>query len=131
MPITFEAVFKKRSFARTKDVERSITITLAAGKATITEAVCFNYPDRTIVTKAYPGSKIGFFITIRNDGDRDIIWHTGKDKDTGILLKTTDGMPLEYVSDLNSGMSSRYQHEWFIMPNKNLNVLIEAGHGSA
>jgi hypothetical protein len=129
-PLIYENVFRKRALARTKDTEKSITVTLAAGKGTIIDAYAF---DETFnkITKAYPGQKIGFYVTVRNDGDTDWLWVTGKDKDTGAILVTTDGMSFDAQTSINAGKTWGYQINWFTMPNRNFNVLIEAGHGQA
>jgi hypothetical protein len=136
IPLLYENVFGKQAYARVKDTEKTITITLAAGKGTIVDAYAYETVNFTKISKAYPGQGIGIFVTVRNDGDPDIIWVTGKDMDTGTIITTKSGASKFDVSwTLNSGASANFNigttSDPIIMPNKNFNILIEAGHGSA
>jgi len=132
IPLIYENVFGKQAYARVKDTEQTITITLAAGKGTIVDAYAYDYATHTKITKAYPGQEIGFSVTVRNDGDKDTIWVTGKDKDTGAIITNKYGVPFDASTPgLDSGKIWGYTIDPVVMPNKNFNVLIEAGHGSA
>jgi len=125
IPLLYENVFGKHALARVKDTEKTITITLAAGKAVIVDAVAVDETGTTI-TKAYPGQKIKAKVSVRNDGDDDYIWYTVKDKDTGELLDQPIGNPF-----LKKGETLVRTGAELTMPNKTWNWLIEAGHGLA
>jgi hypothetical protein len=134
MPILYEDVFKtqkaKSLATAVKDTEMSITITMAAGKATITDAYAFDAKSLTKISKAYPGQVIGLQVNYRNDGDTDIIWATIKDKDTGIILVNSDGIAARMSISLSAGNYGGWSFNNVVMPSKNFNLLIEAGHGS-
>jgi hypothetical protein len=125
------SALERRAFARVKDTERTLTITLAAGKGTIVDAYAYDYATGAKITKAYPGQDIGFYASVRNDGDKDTIWITGKDKDTGEIIKQKDGSPFNFSTVLDSGKILGVTVSPVVMPNKIFNVLIEAGHGAA
>jgi len=133
-PLLYENVFgKKRFLAKTKDTEKSITVTLASGKGVIITATAFDSSGADI-SKAYPGQAIGLYMTVRNDGDSDVVWGTVKDKDTGAIIVRKDGTKCEASTTLQAGK----QVGWTMaaptdlnMPNKTWNLLFEAGHGSA
>ena len=133
MPILYENVFQKskQTYAHVTDSQKTLTVSLAAGKGILTEAHAFD-KDGTTISKAYPGQYIGLFVTIQNQGDQDEIWISVKDKDTGTLLQMTQlvgGMPagqtLPFTLVTFSSGKSVLQ-----MPNKIWNLLIEAGHGA-
>lgn len=108
--------------ARVKDTEKTLTITLAAaGLAAIVDAYARDEKG-TKITSAIAGSKMDFFVKIRNDGSTDKIWIKTSDKDTGIVM-------FDYSFDLAAGSTANYYTGLYTMPNRTLNVLIEAGHG--
>jgi len=126
-PLIYENVFgKTRALARTKDTEKSITVTLAAGIGTIIDAHAIDSATGSTITKAYPGQKIKAVVSVRNDGDDDYIWYTVKDKDTGELLDQPVGNPF-----LKHGEVLVRTGAELTMPNKTWNWLVEAGHGTA
>lgn len=114
---------QRRSFAKTKDTERNLIITLAAGKGVIVDAYAKDL-DGTKITKAAPGTKLKITVDVRNDGDDDYIWYTVKDKDTGTIIDQPIGDPF-LVSGAHLVRTGAEQ----TMPNKTWNLLIEAGHG--
>lgn len=129
------ALAKKQAFARTKDTDRTLVITLAAGKGVIVDAYATDETGTT-VTKLAEGRGVGLYATIRNDGDPDHLWVTAKDIDTGAIIVREDGMPcdMETPGIIASGGSitfalSGYYPPLLHMPNKTWNILIEAGHG--
>jgi len=141
--VLYEDLFKPRTqekrFAQVKDTEQTLTITLAAGKGTIIDAWAFDQALNKI-TKAYPGQGIGLDVTFRNYGDTDTIWCTIKDKDTGLILVRLDGVPCSFSGTVNANVLVTWAAATFggpggniptlLMPNKNWNLLIEAGHGA-
>jgi hypothetical protein len=136
IPLLYENVFgRTRALARTKDTEKTVTVTLAAGKGVVVDAYAYETVNFTKILKAYPGQGIGIFVTVRNDGDSDIIWITGKDKDTGAIITTKNGTKFDVSGTLDSGKTWNFNigttSDPVVMPNKNFNILIEAGHGSA
>jgi len=108
--------------ARVKDTEKTLTITLAAGKGVIVTAEAQLPGTTTVVTKLAAGAKFDLHIRVRNDGDRDTIWFTAKDKDTGKLITDWSGVldPGKYIDGVSLNQ---------VMPNKSYNILVEAGHG--
>jgi hypothetical protein len=133
-PLIYENVFGRRQvLTRTKDTEKTITVTLAAGKGTIVAANAFDKAGNTI-TKQYPGGGVGLYVSIRNDGDSDYIWCTIKDKDTGAVIVRKDGIKCEVETYVDAtkilGWTAATAND-LDMPNKNWNLLIEAGHGKA
>jgi hypothetical protein len=130
--VSVETLARRQAFTRTKDTEKTITITLAAGKGTIVSAYAFDETGATI-TKAYPGQPIGLYVNVRNDGDKDTIWCTIKDKDTGAIIIRKDGIPCDMETIVDSGKSVGWTAAGptdLNMPNKTWNLLIEAGHGA-
>jgi hypothetical protein len=121
------ALAKRQAFARTKDTEKTITITLAVGKGVIVDAYAINAETGEAITKAAPGTKIQFTVQVRNDGDPDYIWFTVKDKDTATLLWD----PLETYLLTGKFVKGTGPATPLTMPNKTWNLLIEAGHGKA
>ena len=114
-----------------KDVERTITITLSTGKAVIVTAEAFD-PTGATITKQIVGGPVGLYVGVRNDGDKDYIWCTIKDKDTGAILVKKDGVKLEIETLLDKGKLMGWTAAMpadLDMPNKNWNLLVEAGHG--
>lgn len=130
MPILYP--FEKRTSAKTEDTEKTVTIALATGKGVILKAYMFD-KDFTERTKAYPGQEIGIYVSIQNQGaDADYLWHTIKDKDTGAIIVRTDGITAEaYDIFIGAGKIWGTTHDWFVMPNRDWNLLVEAGHGRA
>jgi len=122
---------QKMALARAKDSERTLTITLAAGKGVIIDAARTYTFDEAFnpITKAAPEQKVGVYVMTRNDGDTDYIWVTVKDKDTGAIIKTTNNIPADAEVFLDKGKEWGYQINWFLMPAKTWNLLVEAGHG--
>jgi len=118
-----------RSFARTKDTEKTLTITLAAGKGTIIKAEAWDMATGKTVTKAFPKQLIGVGITIKNDGDTDVLWVTLKDKDTGTMIQKKDGSMCNWSGTVGAGATPAISFLDIVMPNKNFNILAEAGHG--
>lgn len=125
---------KKQAFAKTKDTEKSLVIALAAGKGVIVDAYAYETANFTKITKAYPGQSIGLDITLKNEGDNDVIWVTAKDKDTGSIITTKNGTKLNFEWTINRGKTQHINlgtpSDPIIMPNKTWNILIEAGHGT-
>ncbi len=135
IPLIYENVFGRgrHAFARIKDTEKTITVTLAAGKGVIIDAYAFDAAGNKI-TKQYPGGGVGLYVSIRNDGDPDYIWCTIKDKDTGDIIVRKDGIKCEAETYLETGKIWGWTAATardLEMPNKNWNLLIEAGHGRA
>jgi len=129
-PTRTKSLHPIRIFARTKDSEKTLAIALAAGKATITYAEAWDMKTGKTITKAYPGQLIGVGITIRNDGDTDVLWVTLKDKDTGIIIKDKVGAPCDWEGSVGAGATPAISFLNIVMPNKPFNILAEAGHGS-
>jgi len=124
---------QRRTFARTKDSEYNVSVTLAAGKATIINDRFTRAEDADFnpITKAYPGQEIAIRVRVRNDGDADWLWITVKDKDTGAIIKNKYGVAYNFEIELLAGREWGSRHHAIIMPNKNWNLLVEAGHGRA
>lgn len=122
---------QRRAFARTKDTERNLIITLAAGKGTIIDAYARDEATLEHITKAYPGQEIGVVVRVRNDGDSDWLWITVKDKDTGAIIKNKEGIAYSFETDLLAGREWSNTLGRIIMPNKTWNLIAEAGHGRA
>jgi len=122
---------QRRAFARTKDTERTLTITLAAGKGTIVDAYALQSGTTTKITKAYPNQLIDLEVSVKNDGDTDYLWITVKDKDTGVVIKDQAGTPFDVENELAAGGTWVQKRRNFVMPNKTWNLLVEAGHGRA
>ena len=124
---------KKQAFDRLKDAESSLVITLAAGKGVILDAFAYETVNFTEITKAYPGQSIGIDITLRNDGDNDVIWVTAKDMATGSIITTKNGTKLDFEWTIDRGKTQHMNlgttSDPIIMPNKLFNIHIEAGHG--
>jgi ABC-type Fe3+-hydroxamate transport system substrate-binding protein len=120
------ALAKQQAFARVKDTEKTITITLAVGKGVIIDAHAIDSATGNTITKAYVGQKIKAVVSVRNDGDDDYIWYTVKDKDTGTIIDQPVGNPF-----LKKGEVLVRTGAELTMPNKDWNWLIEAGHGTA
>lgn len=135
MPILYEDTFQKkktRKYALVTDTNKSVTVTLAAGKGTLLTANAFDATGMNI-TKAAPGQGVGLSATIRNDGDDDYLWARVTDKDTGAVVIRKDGIPCQ-----STNIFIKHGLEWgptfaapsdLDMPNKNWNLLFEAGHG--
>jgi len=107
-----------------KDTEWSLTITLAIGKGVIIDAYAKNLAGAKI-TKAVPGQELTIVCTVRNDGETDYIWWWIKDKDTGTIVFEP---PVDSI--LPAGKTSINESVILKMPNRNWNLLCEAGHGS-
>jgi len=126
IPLLYENVFgRKRSLALTKDAQLDITISMAAGKAAIVDAYAVDLAG-TKISKAAPGSKLKIVVSIRNDGDPDYFWYTVKDKDTATIVDQPIGVPWLKSGEVlvRTGLEQT-------MPNRNWNLLVEAGHGTA
>lgn len=123
IPLIYENVFGRHVLARVKDTEKAITITLAAGKAVIVGAEALDAAGN-VITKAYPGQTIKIRVSVRNDGDDDYIWYTVKDTDTGAIIDQPTGNPF-----LKKGETLVRTGAEQTMPNRNWNLLVEAGHG--
>jgi hypothetical protein len=140
MPILYENVFQKRPttqrLVQTLDSQKSLTVTLAAGKGVIINANAFDQTG-TNISKAYAGQGIGLQVQVQNQGDTDTIWIDIKDKDTGAIIVRTDGIKCMTSAVVNGSAYLNWTAaSWvngvpnLLMPNKNFNLLIEAGHGS-
>ena len=71
--------------------------------------------------EAQSGANIAISTNVRNDGGNDILFATLKDDDTNEIIGARTPMNME------SG--SQYTFTWdSTMPNKRLNILLEAGH---
>jgi len=125
------ALQQRRAFARTKDTERALTITLAAGKGTIVDAYALQSGTTTKITKAFVGQIIDIEVAVKNDGDTDYLWITVKDKDTGLIIKDQTALAFDVENELAAGGVWYMKRRNFVMPNKNWNLLVEAGHGRA
>jgi hypothetical protein len=128
IPLLYENVFGP---ARVKDTEKTITITLAAGKGVIIDAYAFDAAGNKI-TKAYAGQGVGLYVYIQNQGDSDYLWCTVKDKDTGAIIVRKDGVALDVETYVEAGTYwgwTAATAKDLEMPAKNWNLLIEAGHG--
>jgi len=125
------ALRRESAFARTKDTELALTITLAVGKGTLVSVNAVEPGTSTVITKRAPGSLFDLLIKLKNDGETDYIWHTAKDKDTGTIIVTQDGISINTEEPLNAGYTSEHRWRNIAMPNKNFNILVEAGHGRA
>lgn len=130
MPILYEdyAQPQVQRFATVKDTEKTLTITLAAGKGVVIDAYAKDEAGAKI-TKAIVGQKIYVVIAVRNDGDTDYVWFTTKDKDTGTVIAAAS-YPIA-PTILNAGATVTFTSGVLTMPDKNWNLLIEAGHGRA
>ena len=116
--------------ARVRDSTHTITITLAAGKGVITAAEAFNCETGARINKAYDGQLFCLYLEVTNQGDRDTVWVTAKDADTGEPIKTPeypDG--INYATVIDSGKKFGLTVSNVKMPNKNFRILVEAGHG--
>jgi len=122
---------KTMALARTKDTEMSLSIILAVGKGTIVSASAVEPGTSTVITKRAPDQLFDLLIKVRNDGETDYVWHTAKDKDTGAIIVTQDGLSINTEEPLNSAQVSEHRWRNVKMPNKNFNILVEAGHGRA
>ena len=136
MPITYESYAysqtpAKFTPAKFKDVERTITIALAAGRAVIADAHAFDQAG-DVITKQSAGGPVGLYVSLGNTGDKDYIWCTIKDKDTGAIVVRKDGIKCETEQLIDKNKSFGWTAatpKVLDMPNKNWNLLVEAGHG--
>lgn len=123
---------KRRGFAKIKDTERTITIALAAGKGVIIEAYAYDVTTMARITKAYPGQHIGVYVQLRNDGDKDTLWMTVMDKDTGAYIKNQSGVLFNFEMVVDAGRlwgnNLGIVGDPIIMPNKDFVLLVQGGH---
>jgi hypothetical protein len=115
--------------ARVKDTSYTITIALAAGKGTIVKAEAFDPATGATITKAAKGQQFSIYVSIKNDGDKDTIWCTGKDADTGTIIKNAEGVSFDFSTVLDAGKTWGITFPKVVMPDKTFKILIEAGHG--
>jgi len=124
------ALRRESAFARTKDTELALTITLAVGKGVIVDAYALEAGTSTKITKAYVGQLIDLVVRVDNRGDADAIWIIVKDKDTGAIIKDNTGAAFDVSNpSVAAGGTWEVKRRNFVMPNKNWNLLVEAGHG--
>lgn len=131
-PILYESYTlgkRKLGPARVKDTERTVTILVAAGKGTIVSAKAYKSGTTTVVTKLAPGIRYDLYVMIKNDGTEDTIWCTAKDKDTGALLRSYYGVNFDYDMVIGAGRTWGIPGNDQVMPNKDITILVEAGHG--
>lgn len=96
---------------------QNLAITLAAeGFAAIT-----NFTSYPIIV--HPGDSITFSFSLRNDGNTDNLFARILDIDTG-----TEVIPIYVFTSVATGQTVSYDPPSVIMPNKNWNLRLEAGH---
>lgn len=123
---------KAKSFVWGRDDEKTLTISLAAGKGMITAYNAFDPANAAVhLTKAAPGQKFSLYLEVTNKGDKDYCWIAALDKDTGNYITTPEFPQGAYqLTELDAGKKLGWTLGNVTMPNKQFNILIQAGHGT-
>ena len=138
MPILYEDTFPKpqpqvEKFAWVKDSEKTLTISLAAGKGIITKVSAFDPANPAVdITSAAPGQEFSLYIEVTNQGSKDTCWCGVRDKDTDLYIKTVNyPQGIYHITTLDAGKKFGLTVGRVVMPNKKFNILVQAGHGTA
>ena len=110
-----------------KDTEMPLTVNKASGLAEITKAHA-SIPELGIITSAFPGDLISLDLFVRNIGDRDYIWVTAKDIDTGRQIVNNKGEPFGFQGVHESSDHWGWGQTGIVMPDRDFRILFEAGH---